>query len=97
MGVEPHDLDQGRSLKPVLSGAKQSNRDDCFAELGPNKMLFDGRYKLLFVVIGPPFLMIGPMNWWLRKRPYAYSILSKTRTRHGIWPVIHLTVPPCGR
>ncbi len=48
MGVEPHDLDQGRSLKPVLSGAKQSNRDDCFAELGPNKMLFDGRYKLLF-------------------------------------------------
>ena len=48
MGVEPHHLDQGRSLKPVLSGRKQSHREDCFAEMGPHKMLFDGRYKLLF-------------------------------------------------
>ena len=48
MGAEPHHLDQGRSLKPVLSGRKQKHRDDCFAEMGPNKMLFDGQYKLLF-------------------------------------------------
>ena len=48
MGVEPHHLDQGRSLKPVLSGRKQSHREDYFAEMGPHKMLFDGRYKLLF-------------------------------------------------
>ena len=48
MGAKPHHIDQGRSLKPVLSGRKQKHRDDCFAEMGPNKMLFDGQYKLLF-------------------------------------------------
>ena len=48
MGVKPHYLDQGRSLKAVLSGRKESHRDDCFAEWGLHKMLFDGRYKLLF-------------------------------------------------
>ena len=46
-GVEPHSLDQGKSLVPVLAGQAQAHRDTVYAEMGCDRMLFDGRYKLM--------------------------------------------------
>jgi len=46
-GVEPHALDQGRSLVPVLSGQAEVHRDTVYAEMGCDRMLFDGRHKLM--------------------------------------------------
>jgi choline-sulfatase len=45
-GVAPHALDQGRSLLPVLSGVRSTHRDTVYAEMGCDRMLRDGRYKL---------------------------------------------------
>lgn len=47
-GVEPHALDQGRSLAPVLHGESTTHRDTVYVEMGCDKMLFDGRYKLMW-------------------------------------------------
>ena len=47
-GVEPHALDQGRSLVPVLSGQQDAHRDTVYAEMGCDRMLFDGRHKLMW-------------------------------------------------
>jgi choline-sulfatase len=47
-GVAPHRLDQGKSLMPVLTGAQTEHRDTIYGEYICDKMLFDGRYKLMF-------------------------------------------------
>ncbi|MCH2176704.1 MAG: sulfatase-like hydrolase/transferase [Lentisphaeria bacterium] len=47
-GVESHPLDQGESLKPVLEGNTDYHRDTVFCEMGCDKMIFDGRYKLIY-------------------------------------------------
>ena len=47
-GVEPHELDQGKSLVPVLSGQSDSHRDTAYCEMGCDRMVFDGRYKLMW-------------------------------------------------
>lgn len=47
-GVESHGLDQGTSLVPVLDGSKDAIRNTVYAEMGCDRMLFDGRYKLMF-------------------------------------------------
>jgi arylsulfatase A-like enzyme len=47
-GVVPHAKDQGKSLVPVLSGESQSHRDTVYVEMGCDKMLFDGRHKLMW-------------------------------------------------
>ncbi len=47
-GVEPHGLDQGRSLLPVLQGRSETHRDTVYAEMGCDRMLFDGRHKLMW-------------------------------------------------
>ncbi|NJL72423.1 MAG: hypothetical protein HC888_13050, partial [Candidatus Competibacteraceae bacterium] len=47
-GVESHRLDQGVDQSPVLCGRADSVREDVFAEMGSDKMLFDGRYKLMY-------------------------------------------------
>ena len=46
--VEPHSLDQGRSLVPILTGKSASHRETVYAEMGCDKMIFDGRYKLMY-------------------------------------------------
>jgi arylsulfatase A-like enzyme len=46
--VPPHERDQGRSLAPVLSGKSDEHRSTVFVELGCDRMLFDGRYKLIW-------------------------------------------------
>jgi choline-sulfatase len=46
-GVEPHFYDQGRSVVPLLSGEASTHRDSVYSEMGCDKMLFDGRYKLM--------------------------------------------------
>jgi arylsulfatase len=49
--VEAHAWDQGVSLLPVLRGestAAPSLRDSVYAEMGCDKMLYDGRYKLMW-------------------------------------------------
>jgi arylsulfatase A-like enzyme len=49
--VEPHALDQGQSLAPVLRGdraGRQAVRDTVYAEMGCDKMLYDGRHKLMW-------------------------------------------------
>lgn len=47
-GVTSHDLDQGRSLMPTLRGHTDTHRTETFSEMGSDKMLFDGRYKLMY-------------------------------------------------
>ncbi len=47
-GVESHSLDQGKSLVPVLSGDSETHRDTVYAEMGCDRMLLDGRYKLMW-------------------------------------------------
>lgn len=63
-GAEPHNLDQGFSMRPVLCGEQNSGRETVFAEMGSDKMLYDGHYKLLYGDLlrdtrthyrGPPF------------------------------------------
>lgn len=46
--VDPHHWDQGKSLMPILQGNASSHRDNIFAEMGSDKMFFDGRYKLMY-------------------------------------------------
>lgn len=46
--VEPHSWDQGRSLLPILIGETTSHRDTIYCEMGCDRMLFDGRYKLMW-------------------------------------------------
>jgi arylsulfatase A-like enzyme len=47
-GVSPHHWDQGQSLMPLLRGEREDHRETVYAEMGSDKMLFDGRYKLLY-------------------------------------------------
>jgi choline-sulfatase len=46
-GVEPHALDQGQSLVPLLRGG-EGGRETAYAEMGCDKMIRDGRYKLMW-------------------------------------------------
>ena len=48
MGIPTHDLDQGQSLLPLLQDKAEHHRSECYSEMGSHKMIFDGRYKLLF-------------------------------------------------
>lgn len=48
MGSHSHHFDQGRSLEPLLTGRNEEHREDVYSELGSDKMLFDGRYKLMY-------------------------------------------------
>lgn len=45
-GVAPHALDGGKSLGPLLRGETQTHRETVYAEMGCDRMLRDGRYKL---------------------------------------------------
>lgn len=50
-GVEPHALDQGRSLAPLLRGradGARGPRETVYAEMGCDKMICDGRFKLMW-------------------------------------------------
>ncbi len=47
-GVSPHALDQGRSFAPVLAGETDAYRETVYAEMGCDRMLFDGRFKLMW-------------------------------------------------
>jgi arylsulfatase len=48
MRVPTHHWDQGRTLMPLLRGECDQHRTTIYAEMGSDKMLFDGRYKLLY-------------------------------------------------
>lgn len=43
----PHALDQGKSLMPLLRGDTDTHRETVYCEMGCDRMLFDGRYKLM--------------------------------------------------
>lgn len=45
--VPAHALDQGQSLAPVLTGASDQHRDTVYCEMGCDRMVRDGRYKLM--------------------------------------------------
>jgi len=45
-GVTPHALDQGRSLAPILHGECGAHRETVYAEMGCDRMIRDGRWKL---------------------------------------------------
>jgi choline-sulfatase len=47
-GVPAHDLDQGRSLAPLLRGETDAHRETVYCEMGCDKMLVDGRHKLMW-------------------------------------------------
>lgn len=46
--AEPHHYDQGRDMSPLLRGETDEHRKDVFAEMGSDKMLYDGQYKLMY-------------------------------------------------
>jgi len=39
--------DQGQILKPVLTGEAETHREEVFAEMGSDKMIRSGKYKLM--------------------------------------------------
>ena len=43
--VPSHELDQGRSLLPLLTGTATALRDSVYVEMGCDRMLFDGRVQ----------------------------------------------------
>lgn len=47
-GVPPHVLDQGRSLAPLLRGETAAHRETVYSEMGCDRMLYDGRHKLMW-------------------------------------------------
>lgn len=47
-GVDAHSLDQGHSLAPLLAGDTTDGRSAVYAEMGCDRMIFDGRYKLMW-------------------------------------------------
>ncbi len=47
-GCNSHPFDQGISLAPLLKGLTRVHREDAYCEMGSDKMLFDGRYKLMY-------------------------------------------------
>jgi arylsulfatase A-like enzyme len=47
-GVETHTLDQGKSILPLMSDDADIHRENVYAEMGCDRMLFDGRYKLMY-------------------------------------------------
>ena len=47
-GVEAHALDQGLSLASLLSGSSRAHRDTVYGEMGCDRMIRDGRYKLMW-------------------------------------------------
>jgi choline-sulfatase len=61
-GVPAHALDQGRSLVPVLTGAAQTHRETVFCEMGCDRMLFDGRYKLMWGDPGSDTRKLGRLH-----------------------------------
>lgn len=46
--VPNHVQDRGQSFRPILTGETETHREAAFAEMGSDKMLFDGRYKLMY-------------------------------------------------
>ena len=48
VGSPEHELDQGKSLVGVLSGETMKHRDSVYSEMGCDRMLFDGRHKLMW-------------------------------------------------
>jgi len=61
-GVEPHALEQGRSFRPVLTGESRSHRDTVYAEMGCDRMLRDGRYKLMWGDPGSDTRKLGRLH-----------------------------------
>ena len=61
-GVEPHALDQGRSLADVLAGRRQGHRETLYAEMGCDRMLFDGRHKLMWGDPGSDHRTLGRLH-----------------------------------
>jgi arylsulfatase len=47
-GCSSHLFDQGISLKPLLTGETEQHREDAYCEMGSDKMLYDGTYKLMY-------------------------------------------------
>lgn len=60
--VTPHDQDQGISLHSLLHNETTSHRDDIYAEMGCDRMIFDGRYKLMFGEPGSDTRQLGRLH-----------------------------------
>jgi len=61
-GVQPHALDQGRSLVPVLTGQGETHRDTVYAEMGCDRMIRDERYKLMWGDPGSDTRRLGRLH-----------------------------------
>ncbi|HBE03048.1 MAG TPA: hypothetical protein DC049_11335 [Spirochaetia bacterium] len=46
-GIESHRFDQGKSLIPLLSGKIDQHRNSIYSEMACDRMLFNGKYKLM--------------------------------------------------
>ncbi len=60
--VEPHSLDQGKSLLPVLRGERDTHRDTVYCEMGCDRMIRDERYKLMWGDPGSDTRKLGRLH-----------------------------------
>jgi choline-sulfatase len=96
--VEPHALDQGQSLAPVLRGETRSHRGTVYAEMGCDKMIYDGQYKLMWGDPGSDTRKLGrlhldkpvdippspPRLYDLRADPHELHDLSRDSAYRGL-------------
>lgn len=96
--AEPHALDQGQSLVPILSGESQSHRDTVYCEMGCDKMIYDGQYKLMWGDPASDKRKLGrlhldkPINiapspcrlYDLQEDPHELNDLAKSESHRGI-------------
>ena len=61
-GVTPHAMDQGKSLAPLLAGRTADHRETVYCEMGCDRMIFDGRYKLMWGDSGSDTRKLGRLH-----------------------------------
>jgi choline-sulfatase len=61
-GVETHDGDQGRSLTSLLRGETGTHRETVYAEMGCDKMVCNGRHKLMWGDPGSDRRQLGRLH-----------------------------------
>jgi arylsulfatase len=61
-GVPAHDLDQGKSLVPILANGSVGHRDTVYAEMGCDRMIRDDRHKLMWGDPGADTRQLGRLH-----------------------------------
>lgn len=60
--VAPHALDQGMSLAPLLTGQTETHRQAVYAEMGCDRMICNGKHKLMWGDPGSDHRSLGRLH-----------------------------------